>query len=272
DAWCEIPRSETPQYLDLRNNGELASGLPPELLESTDAQAILAAYRRYREAGRRKTLRPLNEAKLVVVGNEAVGKTSLIRYLVHGQPRDPDERKTPGTAIHEKIEVSTWSPHQSQVRLNVWDFGGQEIMRGTFRFFLTERSLYLLVLEDRREDDRSIYEWLEIIAQRGGDSPVIVVINKSDHDVPQRQIDEVMLCRTHPAIAGFRAYELQRRRHRGPQHRGAAHPDRCDDQRLGAAQARARSDPAVLASHQGSHRRAGAAALGVARSGLRPSV
>jgi GTPase SAR1 family protein len=92
----------------------------------------------------------------VVVGKEAVGKTSLIRYLVHGKPRDPDEQKTPGAAIQEKIEVSAWSVHPSQVRLHVWDFGGQEIMRGTHRFFLTERSLYLLVLEDRREDDRSI--------------------------------------------------------------------------------------------------------------------
>jgi internalin A len=102
--------------------------LPSEVLESQDAQAILAAYRRYREAERRGALRPLNEAKLVVVGNEAVGKTSLIRYLVHGEPRDPDEKKTPGTAIHEKIEVRAWSVHHSQVRLNVWDFGGQEIM------------------------------------------------------------------------------------------------------------------------------------------------
>lgn len=203
EAWCERPWSETLQRLDLRNNGDMGPMLPPELLASTDAQALLAVYRRYREAERRRTLRPLNEAKLVVVGNEAVGKTSLIRYVVHGKPRDPDERKTPGTAIHEKIEVSTWSPHQSQVRLNVWDFGGQEIMRGTHRFFLTERSLYLLVIEDRREDDRSIYEWLEVIAQRGGDSPVIVVINKSDHDEPQRQLDESALRRTYPAIAGF---------------------------------------------------------------------
>ena len=64
--------------------------------------------------------------------------------------------------------------------LNIWDFGGQEIMHGTHRFFLTERSLYLLVLEDRREDDRSIYDWLKVIRNRGGNSPVMVVINKCD--------------------------------------------------------------------------------------------
>jgi signal recognition particle receptor subunit beta len=181
----------------------MQSLLPPEVLESGNAQSILAAYRRYLQDKQRNALRPLNEAKLVVVGNEAVGKTSLIRYLVHDTPRDPDEKKTPGTAIHEKIEVSAWSDHQSQVRLHVWDFGGQEIMRGTHRFFLTERSLYLLVLEDRREDDRSIYEWLETIAQRGGDSPVIVVINKSDSDLPQRQLDETALRRAYLAIIGF---------------------------------------------------------------------
>ncbi|HWO26635.1 MAG TPA: COR domain-containing protein [Kofleriaceae bacterium] len=198
DAWCDTALSSPLIMLDLRRNEDMASLLPSEVLESQDAPSILAAYRRYREA----QLQPLNEAKLVVVGNEAVGKTSLIRYLVHGQPRDPDERKTPGVAIHEKIEVSAWSV-RSQVRLNVWDFGGQEIMRGTHRFFLTERSLYLLVLEDRREDDRSIYEWLEIIAQHGGDSPVIVVVNKSDAPVSQHQLDEAALQRAYPVIAGF---------------------------------------------------------------------
>jgi nucleoside phosphorylase/signal recognition particle receptor subunit beta len=203
ETWCDAPNSAILRMLNLSANGDMKSLLPLEVLESGDAQSILAAYRAHREAKRLGALRPLNEAKLVVVGNEAVGKTSLIRYLVHGKPRDLDEKKTLGAVIHEKIEVSTWSVHQSKVRLHVWDFGGQEIMRGTHRFFLTERSLYLIVLEDRREDDRSIYEWLEIIAQRGGDSPVIVVVNKTDSDVPQRQLDEAALRRTYPAIVGF---------------------------------------------------------------------
>jgi serine/threonine protein kinase/nucleoside phosphorylase/Leucine-rich repeat (LRR) protein len=203
EAWCDAPHAANLKMLDLRDNADIESVLPPEVLQSRDAQSILAAYRRYRDSRQHDALRPLNEAKLVVVGNEAVGKTSLVRYLVHDKPRHPDERKTPGAAIHEKIEVNDWSVHRSPVRLHVWDFGGQEIMRGTHRFFLTERSLYLLVLEDRREDDRSIYEWLEVIAQRGGDSPVIVVINKTDGEVPLLQLDEVALRRSYPAIVGF---------------------------------------------------------------------
>ena len=42
--------------------------------------------------------------------------------------------------------MQSWSPQHCDVKLNVWDFGGQEMLRGTHRFFLTERSLYLLLL------------------------------------------------------------------------------------------------------------------------------
>jgi internalin A len=203
DALSEPSRSARLETLDLNGNPIASSLVTTEVLSSRKAQAILAAYRRYRDDERRARLRPLNEAKLIVLGNEAVGKTSLIRYLVHGTPRNLDEAKTPGAEIHEQIEVHAWSDHRSPVRLNVWDFGGQEIMRGTHRFFLTARSVYLLVLEDRREDDRSIYDWLETIAQCGGDSPVIVVINKTDGEVPQRVIDETALRRSHPAIVDF---------------------------------------------------------------------
>ncbi len=140
---------------------------------------------------------------MLVVGNEAVGKTSLIRYLVHGQPRDPDEKKTPGTAIQEKIEIQDWSPDVADIKLNVWDFGGQEIMHGTHRYFLTRRSLYLIVLEDRKEDDRSIYNWLRIIKNRGGDAPIIVVINKSDKGKEALRLDEEGLKREYPEIVKF---------------------------------------------------------------------
>ena len=203
DAWIEAPSADRLQCLDLAENDDLSSVLPAEVLHTTDAQAILAAYRRFRVAAKQDTLRPLNEAKLLVVGNEAVGKTSLIRYLVNNEARDPNEPKTPGAAIHEKIQTQTWTPEGSPVTLNIWDFGGQEIMHGTHRFFLTERSLYLLVLENRREDDRSIYDWLKVTRNRGGGSPIIVVINKCDDERSNLRLDETGLRQDHPAIVGF---------------------------------------------------------------------
>jgi internalin A len=70
---------------------------------------------------------------------------------------------------------------QSKIRLNIWDFGGQEIMHATHQFFLTKRSLYLLVLDARltQEENRVEY-WLKIIQSFGGESPVLIVGNKTD--------------------------------------------------------------------------------------------
>ncbi|MEM9761553.1 MAG: COR domain-containing protein [Pseudomonadota bacterium] len=177
--------------------------LTKEAFESADAKAILAAWAEYLAAAAEGALAPLNEAKLLVLGDEAVGKTSLARFLIDRSPRDPDERKTPNIRHFERIETRGWTPTGSDIRLNVWDFGGQEIMRGTHRYFLTERSLYLVVLEDRREDDESIDTWMRMIRTLAGDVPVLVVINKCDGGKADLRLDEPGLQREYPQILGF---------------------------------------------------------------------
>jgi internalin A len=118
--------------------------------------------------------RPLNEGKLIVVGRGEVGKTSLVRRLVDND-FNGDESKTQG------IRISSWVLPcvADTLRLNIWDFGGQEIMHATHQFFLTERSLYLLVLNGREgAEDVDAEYWLKHIESFGGESPVIVVQNK----------------------------------------------------------------------------------------------
>lgn len=117
---------------------------------------------------------PLNEGKLILIGRGEVGKTSLVRRLTKDEFQG-DESKTQG------INITTWplTCSSETIRLNVWDFGGQEIMHATHQFFLTERSIYLVVLNGREggEDIDADY-WLKHIASFGGDSPVIIVQNK----------------------------------------------------------------------------------------------
>jgi len=113
---------------------------------------------------------------MILVGQGSVGKTSLVKCLLRGE-FDPHEEKTEG------IEIEAWqvAVDDQNIRLNVWDFGGQEIMHATHQFFLTKRSLYLLVLDARLGDGENRIEyWLKIIKSFGGDSPVIIVGNKID--------------------------------------------------------------------------------------------
>ncbi|MEM7130968.1 MAG: COR domain-containing protein [Chloroflexota bacterium] len=68
-------------------------------------------------------------------------------------------------------------------RLNVWDFGGQEIYKTTHQFFLTRRAIYLFVVEARKHEDTStdiFYYWFNTVQLLGGNSPLLVVQNKSD--------------------------------------------------------------------------------------------
>ena len=77
-------------------------GLPDELVsKGSDVQAILDHYFRAAKEGRRQ----LNEAKLLVVGAEAVGKTSLVRYVITNEPRNPSEAKTAGHGLVGQTQV-----------------------------------------------------------------------------------------------------------------------------------------------------------------------
>jgi len=76
------------------------------------------------------------------------------------------------------------SVRDETIRLNIWDFGGQEIMHATHQFFLTKRSIYLLILDNRQNEQQNRLEyWLKIIQAFGGNSPIIIVGNHLDEHV-----------------------------------------------------------------------------------------
>lgn len=144
--------------------------------------------------------RQLNEAKLILVGNGMVGKTSLVKKLVHND-FDEYEPQTEGIQI-TKWQMTTPQYESERLRLHIWDFGGQEILHATHQFFLTQDSLYLLVLNGRQghEDDDAEY-WLGLIKSFGGNSPVIIVLNKiSEYPF---SVNQRNLLQKYSAITGF---------------------------------------------------------------------
>ncbi|MGB2985667.1 MAG: COR domain-containing protein [Phycisphaerae bacterium] len=212
----ELPESITrlSRLEKLFLHGNDALGIPPEILGPTwideafdekkpakPADIIEYYFRTRREARRR-----LNEAKILIVGQGAVGKTSLVKMLVHNQKCKEDEPQTEGINI-EKWPLECKGPGDDQassIRLNVWDFGGQEIMHATHQFFLTRRSLYILVLDARKgENESNIHYWLKIIQSYGGDSPVLIVTNK--HEPPTHlDLNEKRLSLDYePNVKGF---------------------------------------------------------------------
>jgi small GTP-binding protein len=163
----------------------LGSGIPRTLPSPTDQKTVteVDSPRDGLIPVANQPGRPIAEAKLLLVGQGGVGKTSLVRYLVENKPCKKGERATEG------IRRAKWprpikppGKRDSQtVTLNVWDFGGQEIMHATHQFFLTKRSLYLLVLDARTtEAENNLFYWLKVIQSFGGEVPILVVLNKAE--------------------------------------------------------------------------------------------
>jgi hypothetical protein len=115
------------------------------------------------------------EAKLLLVGEGEVGKSSLITAL-EGGPFEKHRDSTHGIEIrplrfdHPALDV--------EMMLNAWDFGGQEIYRITHQFFFTRRALYLVVWKPRQgQDENAIEEWCRRIGLRVGDEAKILIVS-----------------------------------------------------------------------------------------------
>ncbi|MFN8598455.1 MAG: COR domain-containing protein [Anaerolineae bacterium] len=125
---------------------------------------------------------PLYEAKLVLVGEGNVGKTTLLKALKNekgeGAPKK-DERTTHGVEIDiHGLRLPHPEKDGVEIQLNAWDFGGQDVYRVTHQFFFSRRSLYLLVWEPRRGVQQGqVEDWLNMIRLRVGDEARVLIVS-----------------------------------------------------------------------------------------------
>ncbi|HEV7401291.1 MAG TPA: COR domain-containing protein, partial [Chthoniobacteraceae bacterium] len=185
-------------------HGNHALGLPRELLGPIHAlsgpdlppanpKSILDYYFELQVEG----AEPMREVRVLLVGRGRVGKTSLLNVL-RGEKLDPGEEETPGiTVLPLDLQCARGS-----ATAHAWDFGGQEFLHGTHQIFLSERCVYLLVLEGRESNWESETDyWLRFIQSFGGESPVVVALNK--YDAHSFTVDRFRLQEKCPQIAGF---------------------------------------------------------------------
>ena len=153
---------------------------PPEVI-SKGVNAIKQYLRQLRKEGKDY----IYEAKLLIVGEPGAGKTSLAKKIQDCEYQLQDNQKST-----EGIDVIKWSfplDQEREFKVNIWDFGGQEIYHATHQFFLTKRSLYTLVADSRKEDT-DFYYWLNSVEQFSDNSPLLII--KNEKQDRQREINE----------------------------------------------------------------------------------
>ncbi|CAN0357848.1 unnamed protein product, partial [Ectocarpus fasciculatus] len=131
--------------------------------------------------------RPL---KVVIVGKETVGKTSLRRSITTGRPCMTQDRGVEST-VHVDVEDHIVDGHP----IRIFDCAGQVVYYGLLQLFLTPRAVYLLVWDaaDASEMDGlnleglAIAPWLRYLTFRVPDANVVLVGNKWDRVVSARR-------------------------------------------------------------------------------------
>jgi len=140
---------------------------PPLEIAAQGAEGVKAFFAEPRQ--------PVHEAKVVLVGERAAGKTQLREWLVYGEYRSPGE----STRVLEVRNVSFPNPQgpSKQGLMNIWDFGGDDDYRPCQQIFFTVGALYLMLFNARNTMGQGrVEDWLRLIRLRVGPRARVLLV------------------------------------------------------------------------------------------------
>ncbi|HHB79310.1 MAG TPA: hypothetical protein ENK85_08770, partial [Saprospiraceae bacterium] len=165
---------------------------PPAAIVSQGKDAVIRHFRKIQEEGQDY----LYEAKLLILGDPRAGKTTLARKILDTSAIMPTKDETT-----RGIDLTPWDFNYSftekgeqNILVNIWDFGGQTIYKQTHRFFLTQRSLYVVLSDGGSSEKTDFAYWLHQTKTFGQGSPVVVFINEMEYrsfDVPMDALRKI---------------------------------------------------------------------------------
>ena len=120
------------------------------------------------------------KAKVCLVGESAVGKTSLIRRFVLDQ-FEGAYVMTLGVKVSRK-QVLVTSPERVEADLMIWDIMGSRGFRDLLQdaYFNGARGILAVCDSTRPDTLRELDSWLSAVFQKTGPLPVRVLANKAD--------------------------------------------------------------------------------------------
>ncbi|KAJ2725823.1 hypothetical protein GGI07_001030 [Coemansia sp. Benny D115] len=116
------------------------------------------------------------EAKVAILGKQAVGKTSLVTRYVHHTFTERTPSTIGASFVTAKIELDDW-----ECRLQLWDSAGQERFRAMTQMYYRGANAVVLVYDITSEDSfRDVDTWVQVL---------LLVGNKLDLAPERRRVE-----------------------------------------------------------------------------------
>ncbi|MCK5398209.1 MAG: GTP-binding protein [Thermoplasmata archaeon] len=132
------------------------------------------------------------KVKICLVGDSAVGKTSLIKKFVLDL-FDDSYITTIGTKITKKTMTFNGDDKEITMDMMIWDIMGQASFRSLLQdaYFYGAHGVIAVSDSTRPETANSLHEWMTSTQQVVGEVPVIFLANKCDLEpkVTQEQLN-----------------------------------------------------------------------------------
>ena len=128
---------------------------------------------------------PLAKYKLVFLGDQSVGKTSIITRFMY----DNFDRHYQATIGIDFLSKTMYLEDRT-VRLQLWDTAGQERFRSLIPSYIRDSSVAVVVYDvTNRLSFGNTTKWIEDVrAERGNDVVICLVGNKTDLGNEKRQV------------------------------------------------------------------------------------
>jgi small GTP-binding protein len=135
------------------------------------------------------------KVKICMVGDSAVGKTSLIKKFVL-DIFDDTYITTIGTKITKRTVKLLEGEQEVSMDMMIWDIMGQTSFRSLLQdaYFYGAHGIIAVVDSSRTETLEGIHDWVNSVRQVVGEVPIIFVANKCDLEraVTQKMLDRDM--------------------------------------------------------------------------------
>ena len=115
--------------------------------------------------------------KICLLGEAAVGKTSLVYRFIENKFRD-NYKSTLGVNLLKKDMVLD---DYGGVSAQIWDLGGQESFRSLRKLYLEGANGAFVIFDTtKRKTFDKLDEWIQSFKEARGDKPILLIGNKID--------------------------------------------------------------------------------------------